>query len=469
MTTNNILQFEQLNANSCKAINPMAKKIATLALSYEAKVQYFSFELGRVIIKDITKSFVSKYRGGLVTFPIGLINYIKEEINKKNYTCEFKYINSYELKIQKPNLPKITFEPYQEKIIAYTDNHKRGILIGSTGMGKSIVLGSIISKLSIPKTILIVPNQTIFNQMYDHCCNWFGTDKTGRIGQGHDDQKHITICLFHSLNKYKITRDLSLIMCDEVHLINKTIIDFLKKCNHVYYRYGVTATPQKFKNNFIKAAQMIGYIGPILGEIKDEEVSKRVLPVKIKLISYYCLKPIGKTYQECLRNDILYSTTRNTKFLKAAKLIALDKGLTCLILIDETEQGKIITKLAKQMNIPLTFIHGKIDGNIIKEKIKLLNERKIQCLLATKVVSTGTDIPNVDVVILASARKSFIDTLQKIGRGRRVAGNIEYTTVIDCVDKLKGSKKHYQHFYKHSLERLDIYRKKGWEIKKILF
>ena len=464
----NTIYIKQINANICYSSDNFSKEFITKLLEYTATASYFDRSIGKRVVKFSKKSFAIKQKKNIF-FPVGLIDYIIDKSNEQNISINIEYVEPYVIKQQKPKLPNITFEDYQIDLLNKIKENKRGILICPTGGGKTTVLGGIASALKIPETVIIVPNQTIFNQMYKSFCSWFGKNNVGQIGQGILNQKKITVCLYQSLIKYKIKKSLKLLLCDEVHMINTSIINFLKKCDHVYYRYGVTATPQKFKNNLLKAFEMEGYIGPILHEVEEKEVSARVLPVKVKMINFYCSNPSGTTYQKVLRQDVLLSTVRNTKFLKAAKELILDKNLTCLILIDETKQGEKIIEIAEELNIDITLVHGKQDKEYIKSIIEKLNKRQINCVVATKVFGVGLDIPNVDSVVLASARKSEIDTLQKIGRSRRNVKTMNHAIVIDSIDNVKGTKRYVKHFYKHSLERLNIYKEKKWDIEKLTF
>jgi superfamily II DNA or RNA helicase len=97
-----------------------------------------------------------------------------------------------------------------------------------------------------------------------------------------------------------------------------------------------------------------------------------------------------------------------------------------------------------------------------------LNNRRINLVIATQVFGMGTNIPTVDCIALASSRKSEIDTLQKIGRGRRRTQHKDELIVIDSIDQLRSSLRHHKHFYTYSLERMGIYKEKGWEVNRML-
>lgn len=466
--------FRQINANFYEASTEEAAKLVEQCLSYKSKIKTYNVLLGRYITDTIVRKFYYINKGKVI-FPAGLLPYIKNKTPLttrtliKAKTIIYPHFNRKLL----PALNGIVLEPYQSKILRKIGGFHRGVIVGPTGMGKSIILGGILDKFHYPEALIIVPNQTIFKQLNDHLIKWFGPHLIGQIGQGIHNQQRITICLYQSLKKYKVTPNLRFLLIDEVHLINDTITKFIRAhCKNIFYRFGVTATPQKFKNNFVKAAQMTGYIGPIIFEIKDSEVSKRVLPVKVLMVNFYCNSPTGENYMEVLRNDILQSTVRNYKLIQAAYTHALKKGMTCLFLVDETHQAKQIVKIAKdQFNIDITIAHAKLKKSIIQKIVHDLNNYKIQCVVATKVFGTGTDIPNIDCVVLASARKSEIDTLQKIGRGRRrTEKGLDYLLLIDSIDRVKEitknkkRKKYLTHFYNHSIERMEIYKKKQWEI-----
>lgn len=463
------VEIEQIHANTCKTLTPMSGKLVKDLLTYQTKTQVYDEESGYTKVFDIKKS-IGETRTGVHYFPYGLVSYIKNKLIKQDHSIELIEIKSKNLPYKLfPILPGIKFDNYQKLMLKKIGPHKRGILIAGTGSGKSTVLGGIISKFNCPNTLIVTPNRIIFNQLFESFTKWFGKDKVGKLGDGINDVKHITIATFQSLKLYdkKKIKNIEIILIDECHLINNTIIKFLKKLNNVHYRYGVTATEQKVNQNFVKTMEMVGYIGPILSKIKDEQV-ERIVPASVKMISFFCHSAKGMNYQEILRNDVLLSKIRNEKFIRAAKGLLLDKGLTCLFLLDETRQGEMIYELAKKMNLDPYLVHAKMPKTIIDQIKNDLNNRKINFVIATKVFGTGMDLPNVDGVGLLSARKSEIDTIQKIGRGRRRTINKKELIVIDSIDKIHGKQKACKYFYDYSLERLKIYEKKGWEISKII-
>jgi superfamily II DNA or RNA helicase len=460
-----IIKLMQTNANYCVCQDNIAVDVVRDILSYTGTIMEYNVGAGRKIPKKVTLSFLNK-RSKPPRFPYGLMSYVHSKITEGGNVLDLTYLDVMPLKRKLiPSLRGITFEPYQSQILRKIANYKRGILVASTGAGKTVIIGGIIDKFYIPKTVVIVINRTIFNQTYEGLCRWFPDVSVGKVGDGINCPGHITVAMYQSLKNYK-PDGLEMVIVDEVHRINDSIIDFLKDIPKTHYRFGLTATPQKVENNFVKSMQMMGYIGPIIGELTDKQVEKRVVPVEVKLIRFLCGKTKGDDYQSVLRNDILYSKVRNYKLLKAAKSEALDKGKTVLVLLDETKQGEIMYKIAKEMNLNPYMVHSKMDKKQIDNIKDRLNKREIPLVIATQVFGTGTDIPEVDCVVLASARKNEIDTMQKIGRGRRRTEKKDKLILIDSIDKIIA-KKFNKYFYNYSLERISIYQEKGWQITKL--
>jgi superfamily II DNA or RNA helicase len=449
-----VITIKQVNAHNCRVDNRQQQYVVWKVLSY--------YDQGA----DMTKSILDCRGNHGCRFPVGLYPYVYHKLKEDGHLVIYKPLSYSKINYKlRPSLPGVTFEDYQIKMLAPIGIKSRGIIIGPTGSGKTIVMGGIIDKLKTPKTIIITPTKQILNQTYNNFINWFPNHKIGKIGDGEKTIGHITVALFQSLKKIRI-KGCQLVIIDECHRMNNSIDKILRKLPDAHYRYGLTATPQ-LQKDFGKWGLMTGNIAPIIYEVSDRQAINRVTDVQINLLRFICTRPTGGNYQEVLRNDVLYSMKRCSKMLRAAQQLSLNKGGNCLILLDEIEQGNVMMKEANKMGLEPLFAHGK-RNNEQNDFIKnLLNRRKIQLVIATSVFGIGTDIPNIDCVGLASSRKSYIDTVQKIGRGRRRVEGKNKLIVIDFVDNVRGKHKFHKHFYAHSIERLNTYKDKEWEIKKL--
>ena len=85
-------------------------------------------------------------------------------------------------------------------------------------------------------------------------------------------------------------------------------------------------------------------------------------------------------------------------------------------------------------------------------------EGSLKILLSSSILDEGIDIERIDTLVLASARKSRRQILQRIGRGLRRKRGENVVDIIDFFD-LDG-----KYLEKHSRERLKLYKKEKFDI-----
>ena len=105
-------------------------------------------------------------------------------------------------------------------------------------------------------------------------------------------------------------------------------------------------------------------------------------------------------------------------------------------------------------NIPCKFVYGKHSQEEREKVIKWFNEGK-GILIASGIFDEGVDIPEINTLIVASAGKSDVKTIQRIGRGLRKKSENIHLTAYDFED---GG----EFLYEHSLKRIKIYKREGY-------
>jgi len=83
------------------------------------------------------------------------------------------------------------------------------------------------------------------------------------------------------------------------------------------------------------------------------------------------------------------------------------------------------------------FIQGSVDVEE-REKIKALMERETNIVVVaiSAIFATGVNIKNLHNIIFASGGKSFIRTVQSIGRGLRKHDSKDKLIIFDICDQL---------------------------------
>ena len=103
-------------------------------------------------------------------------------------------------------------------------------------------------------------------------------------------------------------------------------------------------------------------------------------------------------------------------------------------------------------NKKVYFVKGEVEVEE-RDKIKKIMETNsdVICIAMSSIFSTGINIKNIHMIMFASGGKSFIRTIQSIGRGLRLHESKNKLIIIDLADKLKYGTR-------HSDKRKEIYK-----------
>jgi superfamily II DNA or RNA helicase len=114
--------------------------------------------------------------------------------------------------------------------------------------------------------------------------------------------------------------------------------------------------------------------------------------------------------------------------------------------------GEILfNKLSPLTDKQVFFIQGEINVEE-RERIKQIMEKdsNVICIAISAIFSTGVNVTNIHNIIFAAGGKSFIRTVQSIGRGLRLHNQKKRLLIIDIYENLKYS-------IRHQLNRQNIY------------
>jgi len=185
-------------------------------------------------------------------------------------------------------------------------------------------------------------------------------------------------------------------------------------------------------------------------------------------VERYLLQSTNDNYnQEVLsyRGQVQMATMINniSLYLKRTKIIIdlvvkelkAHESRQILILSDRKQQLKDMETLLKEAGIESV---GYYVGGMKKEKLK--ENENCRVLLGTfPMASEGLDIPSLNGLVLATPKS---DIIQTVGRISRIKHNNIQALIIDMVDC-------FSLFEKQSKKRLDIYKKKSYEVEDIKY
>lgn len=368
-------------------------------------------------------------------------------VNKNSYS-HIKWPNEHTIAGQ-----AIELREHQVELINSCLSAPQGIIVSSTGSGKTIAIAILSEKIQkYGRSIIIVPSKDLVLQTEKDFVN-LGLDVGVYFGDRKELNKIHTICTWQSLevlnkkSKYydpefsfeDFIEGVAGIIVDECHKISKNLSVLQKlltrEFSHIPIRWGLTGTIPK--EEYISTSLIVS-LGPILGTITAKELQdKGVLSnLHINVLQYQDPVSVFSNYQA----ELKWLTT-DSKRLKiiAKKIQEISESGNTLILVDRIETGKLLETLLNGS----IFISGDWKTSDRKdeyEQIKTVDNKILICTFG--IASTGLDLVRLYNLVLWEPGKSFVRVIQSIGRGLRKSEDKTYLNVWDICSVSKYSKKH---------------------------
>jgi superfamily II DNA or RNA helicase len=348
---------------------------------------------------------------------------------------------------------------HQEDAIKAFLEKGNGILEMATGTGKTRtalgIVNILLGKEAIKCAVVTVDGTDLLDQWCKEVSSW--TSLT--IYKQYSQHKEVASFLLNPVNSiliisreflaefidhfsYPIIKS-AIIICDEVHGFGSpTMVKKLSgKVSPFKYRLGLSATPErdydKDGNNFIK-----NEIGDRIFEFKLQDAIERGILCEFDYfpLEYELTKEDRKKIQHLIavhngkkangqpvNDEDLYRDISRVKKVSKAKLpifyefIKNNKKILdrSIVFVETKEFGEEVQKLLIRFEPNYHTYYGEDDT---KNLIGFSNG-ELNCLITSKRISEGIDIKSVNNIILFSADKAKIQTIQRIGRSLRIDPN----------------------------------------------
>jgi len=363
--------------------------------------------------------------------------------------------------------------PYQVTMINKLTHAMSGIGIAGTGAGKTTIT-AVICQLFNAKGInclVIVPSTTLVKQTIAGLTACGMPDVGEFSGKIKDTKNDTIVATWQTLqNIPQFVAEFGQVLVDEAHGAKSKVVKELLTIHgrNIKYRFGVTATLPKEDLDRMT-------ILSALGEVKDEipshvlieqgylarldiEVSQLIEDFKEEYDEYVASVNAGKpvkTYTQWKNSYFIdYNAEKSYIRGKQSRVEYIAQELVnrslcgqgnVFALVDSVAFGKKLTKAIKNLTDTehVYFVHGQDKVEDRQEIYKLFKDHDGVIVVATvHSAGTGLDISRIYNIGLIDLGKSFIRTLQTIGRGLRKAPDKDYVLVWDVCSDLKYSKRH---------------------------
>lgn len=417
------------------------------------------------------------YHKGRKSFPTGLLDVV-EKILKDNQV-------DYKISDQRPDYPIIApkellsykLRDYQMKAEEEALKAKNCTIKIATGGGKTAIISSICAKLSNYKRLILVRRQMLMQQTIEVLERELG-EKVGQIGAGVVYIQSITVGMVPSLaraldpkwkfvsendddedDKTKISEEqresivafiksVECVIPDEMHMLGADTAQLImNNCVSARYKTGFSATPWRVDG---KDILLTAVTGPKVVDIDASTLINRGFLVPPHI--YFFKTPevrlplfMQGKYQDVYKEFIVENESRNQMIVDKA-ITAYNKFEKVLILVQQLDHGKRLVELLEAEGAWVETITGSKTMISRKEIMNQFQLTSRSILVATNgVLSEGIDLPEITVLINASAGASSVVYYQKIGRCIRLAKDKKRAIVMDFLDQnIKFMNRHAQ-------------------------
>ncbi|KAI9731148.1 MAG: hypothetical protein M1834_005341 [Cirrosporium novae-zelandiae] len=363
---------------------------------------------------------------------------------------------------QVPKAPRIQLRGYQEECIqAVLSNiqqgHKRLGISLATGSGKTVIFTQLIGRLPplnqhASQSLILVHRRELVEQAARHCVNNYPS-KTVEIEMGDSHASglaDITIASIQSIvsgdriEKFDPKR-FKLVLVDEAHhIVARTYLDTLehfglmKPEEHSPTLVGVSATMSRFDGLRLGAVidrivyhkdyiDMIGekWLSDVIFTTVESKMDLR--KVKNGANGDFATGELSNKVNTLYMNDLIIRTW----------LAKAENRKSTLVFCVDLRHLSALTNAFRDKGIDARYITGNTKKNIRGERLDAFRNGEFPVLLNCGVFTEGTDIPNIDCVLLARPTKSRNLLVQMIGRGMRLHPTKDNCHVIDFVTSLQ--------------------------------
>ncbi|AID50481.1 putative helicase [Bacillus phage CP-51] len=428
-------------------------------------------------------------------FPSGLLSKVVWALEKTGETVEIvdkrKAIDVSlpdEIQLIDTKIGHITLRDYQYDAVKSAIKATRGIVNVATNGGKTEIAAGIIKHVlpslkSDQRVLFFTHSKEIFSQSHKRLEERLGM-KVGRVGTGVWDVQQVNVVMIPTVSKYLNPKKIPKNMNKEKYLDTcKATAELLKSCycflgdeahhsssdtwyklfmklTNAYFRFGLTGTVDE--SNQINVKRLLGCTGRIVIKISNDFLIQQGFSAKPTIYMLEVDTDVieDETYSDSRKMGIISNVDRNTVLAdKVSERV--DFGKQCLIIVNETEHGDIVSELLEQYEIDHRFVHGDRTTKFRESALEDFKNEEFPVMIATSILDEGVDISGINCLFLAAGGKSMRQLLQRIGRGLRKKADGSGIEVYDFLDY------HNEYLAEHTLDRYETYKNEAFHIVKL--
>ncbi len=355
----------------------------------------------------------------------------------------------------------LELRPYQRAAIDGLYNYwsdKKGdnpIIVAPTGSGKSLIIAHLIKDaMSYPGTrVLILTHiKELLEQNASELIALYPEADVGFYSASLKKKvlrKPITFAGIQSIHKkaYDMVPAPDLVIVDEAHLIpknygtryNKFLSD-LRICNRGVKVVGLTATNYRLDSGYLHEGDNaifdgIAYDIPVADLMEQGFLAPVISKSGVKTID---LSNVGKRGGEYIESELAKAASDPELVTETvAEIVRYGaERKAWLVFACGVNHAELLRAEFETHGIEADVVTGADGMSARAEKIERFRRGGSKCLINVNVLTTGFNVPHVDLVAIVRATESTGLYIQIVGRGTRIAPGKENCLVLDYGDNV---------------------------------
>lgn len=399
--------------------------------------------------------FLKKDRHGIYSLPFAFYNLFKELVIKYNEVSgsnlEINMTDARHDGIVDAKFGTIFAEtpyklrPYQEEAVETMLEKKHMILYGGTGFGKSFTSAEFIKRIN-QRTLYVINRVELVNQTIESFEDYLGVP-VGKILEGEMDiNKQIVVASIQSIHAIlnrgnaetkqlkNFLFNVNTLLYDECHIIgkSKTYKELADQIVNATYVIGMSGSPKRTDTqDELEMNSLLGFI-EFTKTTKELIEEGYLVPMKTYFIPIHARDSQTQftNWHEMYDYCVVNHEERNKLIADTVDIARKTKKM--IVVVNRIKHGEILQKM-----IPKSFfINGTTKKKIRKEMYeKFKKEGGFVLISMVQIVSTGLDVPDLDLIINCAVYKSENLSAQTIGRPMRNSEGKKFGYFIDFLDQ----------------------------------
>lgn len=220
--------------------------------------------------------------------------------------------------------------------------------------------------------------------------------------------------------------------------------------NKIAFRFGLTGTIPK---DTVSATKIHCAIGPKRVECPASWLIANGYLAEVDIEILQTVEPVDEEFPDYpSERSFVTKSKHRREFLADLICARAEQHGNTLVLVHSVPFGRELAAMIEGA----VFLSGASEKDVRKLNYDLFDQRDDLIVIATAgIASTGISIDRVFCLMLVDVNRSFIQTIQSIGRGLRMAKDKNKVHVVDVSAYLKYARKHLK-------ERVKWYKEAGY-------